>query len=1236
MSSQRRLRTFGVATLGVVALLASMGLANASPSTRQVSETQKTQPANAVSRATVTLISGDVVTVQRFADGRQVATAAARAGRTDIAFSTQYDEDSVYVIPSDAIPLLAQGKLDRGLFDVAQLVKDGYDDAHASSTPVIVQYKKASPKATLRGTSKRFTLESMNATAVRANKQDTQALWTSIASTPDLQKVWLDGRVQVTDDVSNEQIGAPAAWQAGFDGTGVKVAVLDTGIDQTHPDFAGKVAAEHNFTTDPSATDLFGHGTHVASTVAGSGAASAGKYKGVAHGATLLNGKVLDRNGSGTDSQIIEGMEWAAAQGAKVANLSLGTHSPSDGTDPLVQAVDRISKETGTLFVIAADNIGPGDSTITSPGWANEALTVGAVNSEDALANFSSRGPRLGDYGIKPDITAPGVQIIAARAEGTQLGPIVDEKYVKLDGTSMAAPHTAAAAAILAQEFPNWTNTQLKDALISTAKTIQGNSVYQQGGGRLDVARAFSQKVYSSPGTLNLGFLPWPHTTSEPIVKPVTFSNVKAEPVTLDLTLALSGKNGPAPAGMFSVSPATVTIPAGGSAGVTVTADPSKGDPDLYGGYLVGTADGVEVHTSVGLYKEPEMYNVTVPATARDGRQADGISQVELWGPNLPGGFQTKYYRGGVTPVFRVPPGTYSLMGYLFTMDEPNLYATESTMVGKPELTVTADATVPLSAVGANEITTKTAKPSEPLILQLAYYRKVGEPSFSSSFTLSPPIDRAFAVPTSPVQQGEFEFYDRWTLQAPTLQAKVTAPQSIALDPFFLTNSPKVDGKHTLPLVYAGSGRPEDFVGKPVRGRIALVQRTTGMTFNSQVVNAANAGAAAAIIYNNRPGLLLGFGGNPGTVPIPSFTIDQAPGQMLVSLLQQGNVKVQYSGTSISPYLYEVIHPNPDAISANQSHEVTNKNSIRLNSDYYAHLQSQVGADVLHAFRPWTAFAFGFARELPRPLKRTEWVSTGDTSWFHIAWANYPFDGEYDGLVTSYEPGPARAERTFAQVSRPGFPKGLTGWEEDGAPPTRVGDELAIAMFPYADATHTGLGTAGDVASTKLYRGSKLLAEGAYPVGTFDADVAEEATYRLVTSLQRKQAWSKYSTDIDTTWTFKSARPAENARVPLPLLQVDYDLRLDLWNKARDRSDYTFRLQAGRNVKTAKVWVSFNDGATWKRVDARQNGGSLVVTVTHPAVSRTSGAVSLRVQAADAAGNAIDQTVIRAYGLKAK
>src|SRR5262249_5505218 len=162
-------------------------------------------------------------------------------------------------------------------------------------------------------------------------------------------------------------------------------------------------------------------------------------------------------------------------------------------------------------------------------------------------------------------------------------GPIVDGNYQMLSGTSMAAPHTAGAAAIMAQRFPSYTNKQLKDALISTAKTDTSLSVYQQGGGRVDVARAYSQAVYASPGTLNMRFFPYPHPTRTPATKTVTSRTDSAAAVTLDLSLDVKGKNtGAAPAGMFSVSQPSVTVPANGTASVTVTIDPSAGPLDLY------------------------------------------------------------------------------------------------------------------------------------------------------------------------------------------------------------------------------------------------------------------------------------------------------------------------------------------------------------------------------------------------------------------------------------------------------------------------------------------------------------------------------------------------------------------------------------------------------------------------------------------------------------------------------
>ena len=162
----------------------------------------------------------------------------------------------------------------------------------------------------------------------------------------------------------------------------------DTGIDATHPDLSDRIAASANFTEgEEEDGDFVGHGTHVASIVAGSGAASDGQFQGVAPGAQLLDGKVCMEFGC-AESWILAGMQWAAEQGADVVNLSLG--GPDfEGLDPLEEAVEDLTAQYDVLFVIAAGNDG-GERTINSPG-AGRALTVGAVDKTDELALFSSR-----------------------------------------------------------------------------------------------------------------------------------------------------------------------------------------------------------------------------------------------------------------------------------------------------------------------------------------------------------------------------------------------------------------------------------------------------------------------------------------------------------------------------------------------------------------------------------------------------------------------------------------------------------------------------------------------------------------------------------------------------------------------------------------------------------------------------------------------------------------------------
>ncbi|MER6435861.1 S8 family peptidase [Streptomyces sp. NPDC001185] len=679
----------------------------------------------------IPLITGDRIAI----DGRGAFLSARPAkGREDIPILVRTLGGHTYAVPDDARALIESGRLDRRLFDITTLSAPAYE--RDPGPRLIVMYSGARPAArtalrTTAGADIHRTLPSINADAITTTANGTATLWSAItqesahagnrAVAPGIASVWLDAVVHATLDKSVPQIGGPEAWAAGFDGTGSRIAVLDSGIDTTHPDLAQQVVAEHNFSDSPTVGDLFGHGTHVASIAAGTGAKSGGKYKGVAPGARILNDKVLNDSGSGSMSQIIAGMEWAVSEKADVANLSLGAYD-SEGTDPMEEAVDTLSAESGTLFVVAAGNSGEqGSGTINTPGSADAALTVGAVDKQDALASFSSTGPRAGDGGIKPDVTAPGVSIGAAAAHDSQMahqGAPVAEGYVALSGTSMATPHVSGAAAILAQQHPDWSGDDIKQALV--ASTTPGPyTAFQQGSGRIDLRKAIKATVFTRETALSFGLAQWPHTDDQPLTKNLTYRNVGDRPVTLKLAVNATAPDGsPAPAGMFTTDD-HVTVPAHGEATVKAVADTRLGG-DTAGHFtarITATGDGQTVGTALAVERESEMYTVTVKAVDRTGKPAvagswDG-ALIGLTGPRK----QLWTSLSADTASVRVPKGKYFLAGT--HRSDPTGSNTDSMdWFNAPNLNVAKNTTVTLDA--------RTAAPVDVTVPNRAAHQTFG------------------------------------------------------------------------------------------------------------------------------------------------------------------------------------------------------------------------------------------------------------------------------------------------------------------------------------------------------------------------------------------------------------------------------------------------------------------------------------------------------------------------------
>ena len=341
-------------------------------------------------------------------------------------------------------------------------------------------------------------------------------------------------------------IGAPALWGASLQtaGNGIKIGIIDDGIDRSHPFFSargfpmprgypkgqraftsGKVIVARafapasprwRFARRPFDPQLSAHATHVAGIAAGNYRTSTGgstRVSGVAPKAYLGNYKVLTIPTpgfglNGNSAEIIAGIEAAVRDGMDVINLSLGEAEVEPSRDLVAVALDGAAA-AGVVPVVAAGNDFEelGNGSVTSPGSSDRAITVAAESiSGPTIASFSSGGPTPLSFRMKPDVTAPGVGVLSSlpRREGL---------WAALSGTSMASPHVAGAAALLRQRHRTWTVAQIKSALMQTGIPVHTSAggpevpPNRQGGGSVNLPKADAPLVFAEPSGLSFGFI---------------------------------------------------------------------------------------------------------------------------------------------------------------------------------------------------------------------------------------------------------------------------------------------------------------------------------------------------------------------------------------------------------------------------------------------------------------------------------------------------------------------------------------------------------------------------------------------------------------------------------------------------------------------------------------------------------------------------------------------------------
>lgn len=1178
----------------------------------------------------LTLITGDRVHVD--AAGRPVRTEAG-PDRAGTVFRSWTEHGQWQVRPRDAEPLIQAGQLDPRLFNLDLLLASGYEDGKRADLPLLLagDGARSAPQA-LDGTTRTRELPELGLSAVSAPKNGASRTWNTVkerARGRAAGKIWLNATLKYTLHESVPLIGAPAAWQHGHTAKDVPVAVLDSGLDVDHPDFAGVLQQAKDFSNSPHGIkDTIGHGTHVSSIVAGSGKAGGGKQVGVARDAKLFFGKVGDFGP--TEDAALAGMTWAAVEHrAKAVNMSFGLrqHQP----DPVSEAIERLSAAHGTLFVIAAGNSGE-QEPVGHPATTDAALAVASSTKDGKLSEFSSRGPRAGDYGFKPEITAPGSDIVAAKAY-----PGTGEPYVANSGTSMAAPHITGAAAVLAGAHPDWSAARVKNALMSTAKPLAGVSVHGQGAGVVDLDRATKQRVTAEQGGLSLGYFRWPHTNQQPASKDVVYRNEGDTPVTLDLALSIADKQGGSPdPGQFTLSAQRITVPAKGAGKVTVTVDPRK-KVGLYGGWLTATAGDVVVRTGISSFVEDERYDLSVKVTGRDGKAPTG--EADLTVTSLADGtVHNLEIRADGQAGLRAPKGDYLVVS---TLKEHSPRGREDgdpvslTQQIAPKLRLDKDIRLDADARKANRVDVELDDPTLRVAgVELTPFHGKGS---GTEPCCSPALFPAFTDTDAPVYLGSlggtaphFRHLTHITAVRPEISADLVAPQRHPLGLWRNRQSPQLLGEHQLPVVDVKAGDPADLAGKDLKDKLALLTPPVDAIVNDRVAALATAGAKAVLLVEPARTHPL------QRLPIPVLGATEHRLSTLRDLLAKGPVSVRLNGITTSPVSYDLAFVSSGTMAEGGKLRAHRHELSRVESTYRpdgvngtARPNWRPSLDARTTVTGPRSYPFREgAPPVPAGATRTEYVTPG---WWakRTEWGD-GFGRASGGDTTQFDQEPTR------------FPRHGTHRRDHNAGPFATRPTLAknelfrrdntlIANLDLFVQQPAGAPPHADHAYLSV-TGETSLAKDGTVIGRFDqpgsgnwAVPATPGGYELTTK-------GRYGNrEIEAGWTFRSGPVTEPARVPL--LYVTPRLGLDRDNTAPAGKPQPITVSVHHAQGQAKATLEISlDGATWQAVPLRQLGRDWAGLL--PAVGKAGDQVSLRLRAEDAAGAKAWQTLIRAYPLR--